>query len=179
MAFKMKGFSGPFKKPLVGDQHKLPENVKQGILDAPMKQQVFGGKKSVKLSKNPPSPKPSPLPPGPPPPQLDPKLMEMEEVKPIIRHYSNPETRTVNKLQDKKMQKKPMQRVTSFKQTAAGTEDASPGGGKPPELKKKSKTIEQRIKDLELHKQTNTKEYKELVAQVSKGYGQGNYDEVD
>lgn len=102
MAFKMAGFSGPFKKPLVGNQHKLPEEVKQGILDAPMKQ------------------------------------------------------------------------------TAAGTEDASPGGGTPPKLKKKAKTIAQRIKDLELHKQTNTKEYKDLIAQVNKGYSeQGNYDEVD
>ena len=41
--FKMKGFTAftkaetPMKKPLVGDQNKLPENLKQKILDAPMK----------------------------------------------------------------------------------------------------------------------------------------------
>tara|TARA_R110002012_G_scaffold262290_1_gene444484 strand:- start:332 stop:799 length:468 start_codon:yes stop_codon:yes gene_type:complete len=41
--FKMKGFTAftkadtPMRKPLVGDQNKLPENLKQKILDAPMK----------------------------------------------------------------------------------------------------------------------------------------------
>ena len=173
MAFKMAGFSGPFKKPLVGDQHKLPENVKQGILDAPMKQQVFGGKKSVKLSKNPPMPNSGVILDAPiPSPPLGVKPIKFQEEmhvrEPIINHYRLPHTRTVN------------QKKSLFKQTAAGTEDASPGGGKPPKLKKKSKTIAQRIKDLELHKQTNTKEYKDLVAQVNKGYSeQGNYDEVD
>jgi len=170
----MAGFSGPFKKPLVGNQHKLPENVKQGILDAPMKQQVFGGKKSVKLSENPPMA---------PPPR--PPIKTREEIKPIIRLR--------NRVVEKTHEFPPKQKTpklsppshellhSAFPQVnEAGTEDASPGGGTPPKLKKKSKTIAQRIKDLELHKQTNTKEYKDLIAQVNKGYSeQGNYDEVD
>lgn len=106
MAFKMAGFSGPFKKPLVGNQHKLPENVKQGILDTPMKQ------------------------------------------------------------------------------AAAGTEDASPGGGTIPSSKPTIKSVQKRISDLKLHKQTNTKEYKDLVKMLNSGYGKNsgtgeNTDEVD
>ena len=148
MAFKMTGFSGPFK------------------------QQIFGGKKSVK--KAPPLPSVPSVPSVPLPP-----METRKAVKPIIRHYSNPVTRTVNQ-QIKTHAKQPIKR-SSFKQVnEAGTEDASPGGGNPPKLKKKSKTIAQGIKDLELHKQTNTKEYKDLIAQVNKGYSeQGNYDEVD
>ena len=36
-SFKMMGAS-PYKKPLVGDQHKLPEHLQQKILDSPAKQ---------------------------------------------------------------------------------------------------------------------------------------------
>ena len=40
-SFKMMGAS-PYKKPLVGDQHKLPEHLQQKILDSPAKQKIVG-----------------------------------------------------------------------------------------------------------------------------------------
>tara|TARA_R110002167_G_scaffold151275_1_gene345143 strand:- start:3 stop:761 length:759 start_codon:yes stop_codon:yes gene_type:complete len=63
----------------------------------------------------------------------------------------------------------------------AGTEDASPGGGTPPPSKPTIKSVQKRIADLKLHKQTNTKEYKNLVAMLNKGYKNqsNNYDEID
>ena len=69
-----------------------------------------------------------------------------------------------------------------FKQVnEAGTEDASPGGGTPPPSKPTIKSVQKRIADLKLHKQTNTKEYKNLVAMLNKGYKNqsNNYDEID
>tara|TARA_R110002096_G_scaffold19492_2_gene64926 strand:+ start:1182 stop:1649 length:468 start_codon:yes stop_codon:yes gene_type:complete len=155
----MKGFSGPFKKTYEGEVKSIPREVTPIAREVQYTPSVITNRQEVK----------------------SPAIL-YEKPAPVAyrsSYFKNPTTKQQKLDKKRKLDYKPQ---SSFKQVnEAGTEDASPGGGTPPPSKPTIKSVQKRIADLKLHKQTNTKEYKNLVAMLNKGYKNqsNNYDEID
>tara|TARA_R110001583_G_scaffold57672_4_gene172491 strand:- start:5764 stop:6351 length:588 start_codon:yes stop_codon:yes gene_type:complete len=195
MAFKMAGFSGPFKKTYEGEVKSIPQEVKPIVREVQPSQNIIpNNRQYIEPTKQNMAPMMREVNP---PLNID---THQQRIKPIrnLKHnvkndfialpepvpyrssyFKNPTTKQQKLNKKRKLDYKPQ---SSFKQ--AGTEDASPGGGTPPTSKPTIKSVQKRISDLKLHKQTNTKEYKDLVKMLNSGYGKNsgtgeNTDEVD